>query len=93
MPVGWGPLMFNVSATIERIEHVPNERIVEQDSMGNLDIDVVQPSGTGTLLTHTSEWSSRTLLDRLQTLVVTRGRGLGRWLEEYLRLTKERAEA
>ena len=88
-----GRLHYDSQFTIIRKEYVPNERLVQEAPMV-LDSYIFEPSGDGTLLTNTTEVSSRVpLLDKAGILITTRGEGMDRVTEEFLAKVKEFLEA
>ena len=86
------PLAFNASCT--RLEQIPNERIVDKYSTGDLSTYVFEPSGDGTRLTSTTEISRRIpLLDKLEVLVFMLSKRMDHALGQQLALIKQLVEA
>ncbi len=86
------PFAFHASCT--RLEHIPNERIVDKYSTGDLSTHVFEPSADGTRLTSTTEISRRIpLLDKLEVLVFMLSKRMDNALDRQLALIKQRVEA
>lgn len=94
MPMGLGPVHWDMGDTVTVQEYVPNQRIVDKSSTGPIHEMSVEPSASGTKLTFTGTVSSRIpLLDKVKVFLFTQGRGQARNMQMVLAEVKKLVEA